>query len=140
MNDGDRILMTELLAQHKLARDEKAQADTELTTWLDRMGLAQKAGKQDLFAAAKERAQRCRDKVRHLESVLMDLEVERDNLKREIKEGRRADPAIARTQALLKSLEGTAMDPREAMFDRMSKEAGADAALDALKDKMGLDD
>jgi hypothetical protein len=140
MNEGDRILLTELLAQHKLAREEMAAAETEMATWLDRMGLAQKAGKGDLLEAAKERARRCRDKVRHLESVLMDLEVERDNLKREIKAGRRADPAIARTQALLQSLEGTPMDPREAMFDRMSKEANADTALDALKGKMGLDD
>ena len=140
MNDGDRILMMELLAQLKLARDEKAAAQAEMETWVDRMALAQKAGKTDLLDAAKERAQRCRDKVRSLESVLMDLEVERDNLKLEIKEGRRADPAIARTQALLKSLEGTAMDPRDAKFDRLTRDANADAALDALKDKMGIDD
>lgn len=140
MNDGDRILMTELLAQHKLARDEKAAAESEMETWVDRMGLAQKAGKEDLFNAARERARACRDKVRHLESVLMELEVERDNLKREIRDGRRADPAIARTQQLLKSLEGTPMDPQAATLERMTKEANADVALDALKDKMGLDD
>jgi phage shock protein A len=139
MNDGDRIYMTELLAQLKMVGDQKAEGEAEMDKWVGRMGLAQRAGDNALFEAARERARRCREEVRRLESTIMQLEVERDNLKREVRENRRADPAIARTQALLKSLEGTAMDPKEAMFDRMAKESSAEDALDALKGKMGLD-
>ena len=139
MNDGDRIYMTELLAQLRLVNDQLAEAQTETDKWLDRMGLAQRAGDNALFEAAKQRARAARDKVRHYESVVMELEVERDNLKREVRENRRSDPAVARTQALLKSLEGTPMDPTEATFDRMAKETRADSDLEALKQKMGLD-
>mgnify|MGYP007063715969 CR=1 FL=1 len=139
MNDGDRIYMTELLAQLKMVNDQQMEAKTEINKWIDRMGLAQKSGNTDLFEAARQRAKVARDKARHYESVIMELEVERDNLKREVRENRRSDPAIARTQALLKSLEGTVMDPTEATFDRLARQSKATSDLDELKQKMGMD-
>lgn len=141
MNRGDHILMTELIAQMKLANEKKDAAERELGLWLERMKLAQDAGKDDLFEAARERARRCRDVVRQQESVLMELDVEKRKLKGEAARGGRVGQnaaTVARTQALVESLKGTPMDPTEARFERMEKESDADDELAALKKKMGM--
>ncbi len=140
MNAGDHALMAELLAQLKMAQEKKDKAEAELGLWLERMKLAQDAGKHDLFEAARERARRVREDLRDAESVIMDMEVQKKALKRDARMGKVAQSAavVARNQALVKSLEGTPMDPRDAKFERMEKEAAADDALEALKKKMGL--
>ena len=141
MNEGDHILMTELIAQRKEYTAKMAAAEKEMGLWIERMKLAQDAGKPQLFEAARERARRHREDVRAAESVLMDLDVQMSKLKREVRSGKTSEGArsVARAQAMLKSLEGTPMDPRDAKFEKLEKKAAADDALAALKDKMGLD-
>ncbi len=139
MNEGDRILMTELIVQLKQALAEKAEAEQQIGVWLERMKLAQDAGKPELFEAARERARRVRDELRAVESRIMDLEVQKESLRGEVKASRtnEGSAVVARTRNLLKSLEGTPMDPTEARFERMEKEADAEDALAALKRRMG---
>ena len=141
MNEGDLILMSELIKQLKDAQNDKAEAEKNLGVWLERMKLAQDAGKPQLFEAARERARRVRDDLRSAESRIMDLEVQKKSLKNEVKAGRVnvGNATVARTQRLVESLKGTPMDPSEARWDRMEKEGDAADALEALKNKMGID-
>ena len=138
MNEGDLILMSELIKQLKDAQNDKEEAEKDLGLWLERMKLAQNAGKPQLFEAARERARRVRDDLRAAESRIMDLEVQKTTLKKEVKAGRLnvGNATVARTQRLVESLKGTPMDPSEARWDRMEKEGNAHDALQALKDKM----
>jgi hypothetical protein len=140
-NEGDLVLLGELIRQLKDAQNDKSKAEEEIGLWLERMKLAKDAGKLDLFDAAKERARRVRDELRAAESRIMDLEVQKKILKREVKSGRLGvgNATVARTHRLVESLKGTPMDPSEAKWDRLEKEGGAEDELTALKRKMGLD-
>lgn len=141
MNEGDLLLMGELIRQLKDAKKDKAQAEKELGLWLERMKLAQDAGKDQLFEAARERARRARDEGRAAESRIMDLEVQKKILKKEVKSSRvgEGNVTVARTRRLIESLEGTPMDPAEAKWDRLEQEGEAEDDLADLKRKMGLD-
>ena len=141
MNQGDLILMSEFIKQLKEAQQEKADAEKDLDLWMSRMKLAKEASKPELFEAARERARRVRDELLSVEKRIMDLEVQKKMLKKEVKAGRAnaGNATVARTRHLVESLKGTAMDPTEAKWERMEKESDAKDALADLKSKMGLD-
>ena len=134
MNSADRIYLTEIMAQLKIARDQKSEAAKELALWTDRMELARSKGARSLYDAAQERASRAQEVVRRAESTIMELEVEKSSFKGQTRVG---DPAaVAQAQRMVQSLKGTDLDPAHAMLDRLSKESDADDALAALKAKM----
>jgi len=141
MNEGDLILMSELIKQLRDAQEEKSEAEKNLELWMNRMKLARDASKPELFDAARERARRVRDELLAVESRIMDLEVQKKMLKDEVKAGRAnaGNATVARTRKLVESLKGTPMDPTEARWERMEKEGDAQDALAALKNKMGID-
>lgn len=134
MNSGDRIYMAELLTQLKLAHTKKAEAEKDLDLWTDRMKLARERGAEDLYHAAHDRASRAEEALRRAEATIMEIEVQRDAFKREVREA--VNPRVARSQQLVASLKGTDLDPDQARMERLSKESAADDALAALKRKM----
>jgi phage shock protein A len=135
MNEGDRILMTELLAQLKQAEQDRDQAQKDMDTWIARMELAKKARDRDLWEGARARALDAEEKRRQAESVIMELEVQRDDLRRKAR-APQADPGLAHANHLLEQFKELGVDPNEEKFQRMEKQAQADDALSALKRKM----
>ena len=134
MNEGDKIYMTELLAQLKEAQRDKAEAEKEVTVWTERAKLAEKAGKRDLYAAAMERVDRYAESLRDAESRIMDLEVKKSVFKREAKQPDTS--ATQRANKLLADIADKPWAPTGSELDKLSREASADDALAALKKKM----
>jgi len=137
MDEGDRIYMTELLAQMRLIKERIEEAEKDCALWTSRVAVAEKAGKADLAAAAAERAEMVRETITADEKALMELEVRKSALKNEIRAAGVGDGSVARANKMVESLKDTPWAPQDARLDRLTKEATADDALAALKKKMG---
>ncbi len=137
MEEGDRLYMTELLAQIRLVKERMEEARQEYGVWRERAQLAKERGREELVEAAREEGRRCKERFLADERVLMELEVQRDTAKQEIRASRVDDGTVERTQQLVDSLKDTPWNPQDARLDRLTKEAAADDALAALKAKLG---
>jgi hypothetical protein len=138
MNEGDRILMTEIMAQLKVATGDRDKAQEQMNLWIKRMDLAKQARDRDLWEAARQKAVEAEDKKRDAEKVIMELEVERDNLRRKAR-APKADPGLAHANHLMEQFKALGVDPEDAKFEKLEKEAGAQDALEALKRRMEQD-
>lgn len=135
MNPGDRIYMTELIAQLKMAEDKRDEAHKEMNVWIRRMDVAKQARDRGLWEAAREKALECEERMKGHESVIMELEVQRDNFKREVRENR-SDPAAGRAAQIMENFKALGVDPDAQVLDEFAKDAEADAELAALKARM----
>lgn len=135
MNEGDHILMTEIMAQLKAAEGDRDKAHEEMNLWIKRMELAKQARDRDLWEAARQKAVEAEEKKTSAEKVVMELEVERDTLRRKAR-APKADPGLAHAQHLMEQFKALGVDPEDAKFEKLSKEAGAQDALEALKRRM----
>ena len=136
MQTADRVYLTEIMAQIKIAEDDRDAAQKEVTLWTNRMALARAKNARDLYEAARARAEIAQDSLRSAESAIMELEVEKSSFKNNVRVGDPAD--VAQAQHLVASLKGTDLDPEQAQLSRMAKEADADDELAALKASMGI--
>ena len=78
MNAADQQYLIEVISQLKLAQQNQEQAQKDLELWIKRMELAKQARDRELWEAAREKALEAEEKVRKAESVVMELEVERE--------------------------------------------------------------
>ncbi len=138
MDKGDHIFMTEILAQLNMETDKRDKAQSDMTMWIDRMALAKEARDRGLWEAAREKALECEEKVRAQDSIIMELEVERDNLKRKASEPK-VGPGLVRANHLMEQFKEMGIDPSEEAFRRLEKKSESEIALDRLKERMGDD-
>lgn len=136
MNPADHQYLIEVISQLKLAQQSQEQAQKDLELWIKRMELAKQARDRELWEAAREKALEAEEKVRKAESVVMELEVERDNFKRKAAEPR-PDPGLAQAHHLMEQFKALGVDPDAAKLREVERETGADMALEALKRKLG---
>jgi hypothetical protein len=136
MNAADQQYLIEVISQLKLAQQNQEQAQKDLELWIKRMELAKQARDRELWEAAREKALEAEEKVRKAESVVMELEVERDNFKRKAAEPR-PDPGLVQAHHLMEQFKALGVDPDAAKLREVERGAGADLALEALKRKLG---
>lgn len=131
-----------LTATLKLTEKSIHSLEEETAKWKGRIELARSGGKDDLVSEAEKEAQRAEEK-------LVGLRVEEESLREQIEDVRKKLPGLAARErsidpdlleqkllmALGKMGEETDTDTEKA-FDKLEKESFADAALQALKEKM----
>ena len=129
-----------LITTIKLTEKEIHSLEEDAAKWKSRVELARSSGKNDLALEAEKEADR-------IERKISDLCEEGKSLKNQIEEARRQLPGLAARersidadlleQELLISLGQTEEEAEtERAFKKLEKEADADSALQALKDKM----
>jgi phage shock protein A len=115
----------------------------EAEVWASRVGLAEAKGLADLAGEARKRLAEVTERIGSIEASRKELSADVARLKEALPgikaRVRSIDPD--RLQAELSMMTGEALDPEKAELDRqlgsLEKDTG-DAALDALKRKMGL--
>ena len=133
-----------LLSTLKLTEKELEGLKEEEAKWERRAVLAREQGKDDLLRAAEEERKKTSTRKAALENEVQDLKVQISNLKQQLTllptRERSIDPDLLEQELLI--LTGRMPgDEKEAAQDRafrkLEKEAAADAALEALKARMG---
>jgi phage shock protein A len=129
-----------LIATLKLTEKDIRSLEEEAAKWKGRVELARSGGKDDLASEAEKEAQRAEEK-------LIGLRVEEESLRDQIEEIRKKLPGLAARersvdpdileQKLLMALGKTGEEAEtEKAFEKLEKDASAEAALQALKEKM----
>ena len=129
-----------LITTLKLTEKEIHSLEENAAKWKSRVELARSSGKNDLAFEAEKEAERVDKKI-------AGLCEEKKSLKNQIEEIRRQLPGLAARersinpdlleQELLMALGKTGDEAEtEKAFEKLEKDASADAALQALKDKL----
>ena len=132
------------LSTLKLTEKELEGLKEEEAMWERRRVLAQDHGRDDLVRAAEEESEKSRSRRAALESEADELRLKISNLKQQLNvlpaRERSIDPDLLEQELLI--LAGRMPgDEKKAQqdraFEKLEKESSADAALEALKAKMG---
>jgi phage shock protein A len=128
----------------KLTEKEIQKLGEEVSRWEGRVKLAQEKGRDDLFQEATKEGLRVKNRKAELENEAAELKANIESLKAQLlilpAKERSIDPDLLE-QGLLILAGRMPGDEKEAErdrnFEKLEKEASADAALEELKAKMG---
>jgi len=130
-----------LIATTKLTEKEICILEEEEAKWKSRMELARSRGANDLYMEAEKEAGRVRTKLASLREEAQSLRSQADSIRRQLPSLaalQRSIDADLLEQELLMALGQTEEEANaERAFRKLEKESAADAALNALKAKMG---
>jgi len=129
-----------LIATLKLTEKDIHSLEEEAAKWKGRVELARSAGKNDLASEAEREAQRAGEKLACLReeevSLRNEIEAIRKKLPSLAARERSVDPDLLE-QELLMALGKTGEEAEtDRAFEKLEKDASADSALQALKDKL----
>jgi len=124
----------------KLTEKEIYSLEEEAAKWRGRVELARSGGKNDLASEAEREAERVEKKLAALREEEKSLRSQVESIRRQLPgiaaRERSIDPDILE-QELLMALGKTGEDVEtDRAFKKLEKESNADAALQALKDKL----
>ena len=128
----------------KLTEKEIEGLKEEQAKWERRVNLAREQGKDDLLKGAEEEMEKITKRRMELENEAADLKVRISNLKQQLAvlpaRERSIDPDLLEQELLILSgrMPGEEKEAeRDRAFEKLEKETSADAALEALKARMG---
>ena len=133
-----------LLSTFKLTEKEIQSLAEEEAKWDRRAVLAMEQGRADLQQEAEKERDKIRAKKTELETEAADLNANIEKLKSELRilpaRERSVDPDLLEQELLILAgrMPGDEKSAStERAFEKLEKEASADAALEALKNRMG---
>ena len=129
-----------LIATLKLTEKDIHSLEEEAAKWKGRVELARSSGKNDLAFEAEKEAQRTEEKIAGLREEEMSLRNEIETIRKKLPglaaRERSVDPDLLE-QELLMALGKTGEEAEtDRAFEKLEKDASADAALQALKEKL----
>jgi phage shock protein A len=133
-----------LISTLKLTEKEIQKLGEEVSLWEGRVKLAQEKGRDDLFQEAAKEGMRVTNRKAELENEAAELKANIESLKAQLlilpAKERSIDPDLLEQELLILSgrMPGEEKEAeRDRNFEKLEKEASADAALEELKAKMG---
>lgn len=141
--DAAQALLIAYATDIKRYEKDLRTLDEQTALWNGRVKLAQEKGLADLAAQAQAQVQSLTEKRNELAASKAQLESDLQRIKEELPElkakRRSIDPDAL--QAQLSMLTGEALEPEKAKAEKelkgLEQNSGIDAALEALKKKMG---
>jgi len=138
------INLESLLSTFKLTEKELEGLREEDAKWERRINLAREQGKDDLLRAAEEEREKINARRAGLEQEAQELRFQINNLKQQLSvlpaRERSIDPDLLEQELLILTgrMPGEEKEAAQSRaYEKLEKEASAEAALDALKARMG---
>jgi phage shock protein A len=141
---GAKEYILSFLSTLKLTEKELENVKDEAAKWASRANLAREQGKDELLQLALAECEKIEAKRIKLEAEAEELKIRIRNLKHQYailpSRERSIDPDLLEQELLILAgrMPGEEKEAeRDRAFEKLEKEASADAALEALKAKMG---
>jgi phage shock protein A len=133
-----------IISTLKLTEKEIQNLSEQESLWEGRAKLAEEKGRDDLFQEALKECERVKNRRIELETEAAELKATIENLKAQLRilpaKERSVDPDLLEQELLILSgrMPGEEEEAaRDRSFEKLEKEASADAALEELKARMG---
>jgi phage shock protein A len=133
-----------IISTLKLTEKEIQNLSEQESLWEGRAKLAEEKGREELFQEALKEGMRIKNRRAELETEAADLKADIEKLKEQLRivpaKERSIDPDLLEQELLILSgrMPGEEKEAeRDRTFEKLEKEASADAALEELKAKMG---
>jgi phage shock protein A len=133
-----------IISTLRLTEKEIQKLGEEVSLWEGRAKLAEEKGRDDLSGEALKECERVKNRRIELETEAAELKATIENLKAQLRilpaKERSVDPDLLEQELLILSgrMPGEEEEAaRDRSFEKLEKEASADAALEELKARMG---